>query len=249
MLVTAAAAVSVAAGAWFITVERRAADPLVPLAFFRRRQFVGANVIWLLGAMTCWGAVFFLAVTLQTTLGVRPLAAGLLLTPIYIIMMAGSPVSGAAASRTGGRPVIVAGLVTYTAGLWLLSTIHASTTIPWGVLAPTAVFAIGMATFTAPLAAATMSALDDEHQGIASGVNNAMAQLASLLAIIVLPAMAGLAGASSLEGAVLAEAYPRALGQPPLSRSWESQSHCSPCSRGDPPPKSGGPHAPARDAR
>jgi uncharacterized membrane protein YozB (DUF420 family) len=68
-----------------------------------------------------------------------------------------------------------------------------------------------MALFTAPLAAATMRALDDEDQGIASGVNNAMGQLAGLLAIIVLPALAGLAGASSLGGAVLAEAYPRAL--------------------------------------
>lgn len=76
---------------------------------------------------------------------------------------------------------------------------------------PLAVFAAGMAMFTAPLAAATMGALSDEDQGIASGVNNAMGQLAGLLAIIVLPALAGLAGASSLGGAVLADAYPRAL--------------------------------------
>lgn len=99
-----------AAGAWFIRVERRASDPLLPLAFFGRRQFVGANSIWLLGCMTSWGAVFFLAVALQTTLGLRPVTAGLLLTPIYLVMMAGSPLSGAIAGRFGGRRVIVAGL-------------------------------------------------------------------------------------------------------------------------------------------
>jgi EmrB/QacA subfamily drug resistance transporter len=210
-LVMAAAAVGVAASAWFIRVERHASDPLLPLAFFRRRPFVGANVIWLLGCMTCWGAVFFLAVSLQTTLGLRPVTAGLLLTPIYLVMMVGSPLAGALAGRLGSRRVIMAGLAIYTLGLWLLGDIDAAAVVPWGVLVPLTVFAVGMAVFTAPLAAATMNALADEDQGIASGVNNAMGQLAGLLAIIVLPALAGLAGAGSLGGAVLAEAYPRAL--------------------------------------
>lgn len=211
VLVATAVVLGVAAGAWFITVERRAADPLLPLAFFHRRQFVGANLIWLLGSMTCWGAVFFLAVSLQVTLGLRPLTAGLLVTPIYLLMMAGSPLAGAVASRIGRRRVIVAGLTVYTAGLWLLSTIDASSAVPWGVLLPLGVFAAGMATFTAPLAAAAMSALDDQDQGVASGVNSTMGQLSGLLAIIVLPVLAGLAGASSFAGAAFSEAYPRAL--------------------------------------
>jgi EmrB/QacA subfamily drug resistance transporter len=211
ILVAVAVAVAVAAGTWFVGIERRSTDPLLPLAFFRRRQFVGANLVWLLGCMTSWGAVFFLAVTLQTTLGLRPITAGLLLTPIYLVMMVGSPLAGAAAGRLGRRRVVVAGLATYTAGLWLLSTIDTSSAVPWGVLGPLAVFAVGMATFTAPLASATMSALDDEDQGVASGVNNAMGQLAGLLAIIVLPAVAGLAGASSFAGPAFSEAYPRAL--------------------------------------
>lgn len=206
-----AAAVGGAALVWFIRTERRASDPLLPPAFFRRRQFVGANVVWLLGCMTSWGAVFFLAVTLQTTMGLRPIAAGLLLTPIYLVMMVGSPLAGAIAGRVGRRRVIATGLAVYTAGLWLLSDIGSASTVPWGVLVPLAVVATGMAMFTAPLAAATLSGLDEADQGIASGVNNAMGQLAGLLAIIVLPALAGLAGAGSLGGAVLAEAYPQAL--------------------------------------
>ncbi|HSK90589.1 MAG TPA: MFS transporter [Euzebyales bacterium] len=210
-LVAVAAVVGVAAGIWFIRVEHHTPDPLLPLGLLRRRPFVGANVIWLLGAMTCWGAVFFLAVHLQVTLGLRPITAGMLLTPIYLVMVAGSPAAAAAAGRFGRRWVVVAGLAVYAGGLLLLSAVDAAATVPWGVLAPLAVFAVGMATFTAPLAAAAMSALDDEDQGIASGVNNAMGQLAGLLAIIVLPALAGLAGARRFAGPAFFAAYPRAL--------------------------------------
>jgi MFS family permease len=145
------------------------------------------------------------------TLGLRPITAGLLLTPIYLVMMVGSPLSAALAARVGSRPVVVGGLAVYSAGLGLLSTVDVTSAVPWGVLAPLAVFAGGMAVITAPLTTATMNALDDADQGTASGVNNAMGQLAGLLAIIVLPALAGLAGASRFAGPAFSAAYPRAL--------------------------------------
>ncbi len=205
------AAVGGAALAWFVRLERRAPDPLLPLALFRQRRFVGANAVWLVGCMTSWGAMFFLSVTLQLSLGLRPLAAGLLLTPVYVVMMVGSPLAGWAAARLGSLVVIVAGLTGYVVGLWLLSGVSRASPLPWGVLAPLALFAVGMATFTAPLAAAGMRALPETDQGIASGVNNAAGQLAGLLAIIVLPTLAGLEGTHSFDGATLAETYPRAL--------------------------------------
>jgi Na+/melibiose symporter-like transporter len=148
-VVAVAAAAGVVAVVWFIRIEQHALDPLVPLAVFRRRQFVGANVVWLLAAMTSWGAVFFLAVHLQVTLGLRPIVAGLLLTPIYLVMMAGSPLAAALARRFGRRQLVLTGLAVYAMGLWLLSTVDAASTVPWGVLAPLAVFAVGMAAFTA----------------------------------------------------------------------------------------------------
>lgn len=61
--------------------------------------------------------------------------------------------------------MVVTSLAVCAAGLWLLSTVDAATTVPWGVLGPLAVFAVGMATFTAPVATAAMSALDDRDQG------------------------------------------------------------------------------------
>jgi EmrB/QacA subfamily drug resistance transporter len=189
-----ATATAVVAAAGFVLVERRAADPMLPLRIFGRRRFLGGNLVWLLGSMTSWGAVFFLAVTLQTTLGLRPLAAGLTLVPIYLVMMVGAPLAGRLAERVGPRLPILAGLGVYTAGLWLLSWIGPGSAVVPDVLLAVAVLAAGMATFTAPLAAVTLGSLDDADQGVASGVNNAMGQLAGLLAVVILPALAGLGG-------------------------------------------------------
>ena len=205
-----ALAIAVVAAIAFVAIERRVADPMLPLRFFRNRVFLGGNLIWLLGCLTSWGAVFFVAVTLQVTLGLRPFVAGLVLTPIYLVMMVGSPLAGRLAARLGSRRPIVAGLSVYAVGLLLLSRIGASSTVGFDVLPAIVVFALGMAVFSAPLGAATMGALGDEDQGVASGMNNAMGQLAGLLAMIVLPAVAGLGGAS-LDGPAFAVGYPIAL--------------------------------------
>ena len=187
-------ATAAASGTAFVLIERHVDDPMVPLRFFRRRAFLGGNLVWLLGALTSWGAVFFLAISLQTTLGLRPFAAGLVLVPIYLVMMAGSPVAGRLAGRLGPRPPILVGLAVYVMGLWLLGQIGPTSPVVPDVLVAVGVMAVGMASFTAPLATVTMESLDDADQGVASGVNNAMGQLAGLLAVVVLPGLAGLAG-------------------------------------------------------
>jgi MFS family permease len=109
-------------------------------------------------------------------------------------MMVGSPLAGRLAERVGARPLILAGLAVYAAGLWLLSLISPASAIVPDVMVGVGVMALGMATFTAPLAAVTMGSLDEADQGVASGVNNAMGQLAGLLAVVILPSLAGLAG-------------------------------------------------------
>jgi EmrB/QacA subfamily drug resistance transporter len=205
-----ATVLAVVATAGFLLVERRSQDPLLPLALFRRRRFVGGNIVWLLACLTSWGATFFLAVTLQTTLGYRPAAAGLLLTPIYAVMMVGSPLAGRLAQRVGPTWPVVGGLVVYVAGLWMLSAVGAGTSLA-RLLTSIGVFAVGMAALTAPLATATLGALDETDQGLASGVNNAMGQLAGLLAIVVLPAAAGLSGGSAFGGVEFAAGYASAL--------------------------------------
>jgi EmrB/QacA subfamily drug resistance transporter len=206
----AALAIAAAAGVALVVVERRAADPLLPTGLFRNHLFLWGNTTWLLACLASWGAVFFLAVMLQATMGWRPLIAGLTLTPIYLVMMVGSPLMGKVADRVGVRAPIVLGLGIFAIGLFLLSRLGPGSDPVLGVGGALLVFAAGMAIFTAPLASVTIGALDDGDQGVASGVNNAMGQLAGLLGIAILPVAAGLAGVA-LDDDRFADGYVRAL--------------------------------------
>lgn len=202
--------VAVFTGTVFVRGQRHAVDPVLPRRLLGRRPFLGGNLIWLVACITSWGAVFFVAVMLQTSLGLSPMAAGLLLTPIYLVMMIGSPLVGKFADRIGPRSPILGGLSVYACGLLLLSRIGPTSPVVPDVLLGILVMAVGMATFTAPLAAATMGALDEADQGVASAFNNIMGQLAGLLAIVVLPAAAGIGGVAFGDPA-FALGYGRAL--------------------------------------
>jgi EmrB/QacA subfamily drug resistance transporter len=210
ILPVAAVAVAVLATVLFVMVERRVEAPMLPLRLLHRRVFVGGNLVTLLAYMTSSGAFFFVAVSVQTTLGYRPLLAGVALMPLYIVMTLGAPLSGRLADRTGPRIPTLAGLAVYTAGVWMLSGIGPGSGLLADVLPGLVVTACGAATFGPPLATATLGALDDADQGVASGVNNAVGQLAGLLAIAVLPAVAGLTDAP-VGGAVFASGYSQAL--------------------------------------
>lgn len=198
------------AGTAFVRLQRHAADPLLPRRFLGRRRFLGGNIIWLVACITSWGAIFFVAVTLQTTLGLTAMTAGLLLTPIYLVMMIGSPLVGRLADRIGPRVPILGGLLVYAGGLLLLSRIGPTSTVVPDVVLGILIMGVGMATFTAPLAAATLGSVEQDDQGVASAFNNITGQLAGLLAVVLLPAAAGLAGVAFSDPA-LSLGYGRAL--------------------------------------
>jgi EmrB/QacA subfamily drug resistance transporter len=192
LLPLTAVLVAVLAESLFVAVEGRAKQPMLPLRLLQRRVFVGGNLVWLLACLTSTGAFFFVAVSLQTTLGYRPLVAGLALVPLYLVMTFGSPLSGKLADRIGPRLPTLVGLVVYSAGL---CGIGPGSELVSDVLPGLIVLASGMAMFGPPLTTATLGALDDADQGIASGTINAVGQLGGLLAIAVLPAAAGLSNA------------------------------------------------------
>ena len=205
-----ATVVAVVAAGLFVVVEQRVKEPILPLRLLRRRVFVGGNLVTLLSYMVSSGTFFFVAISLQTTLGLRPLVAGLALLPLYLVMTFGSPLSGKLADRIGPKIPILAGLGVYTVGVWMLSGIGPGSTLLSAVLPGLIVVACGTALFGPPLTTATLGALDDADQGVASGANNAVGQLAGLLAIAVLPAAAGLSNAP-VGGAAFAAGHTQAL--------------------------------------
>jgi EmrB/QacA subfamily drug resistance transporter len=187
-----AAAIGATALVGFPLIEIRADAPLLRLGLFRSRQFTGANLTTLAVYAALGGALFLLALQLQQSLHYSALAAGLATLPITVIMLIGSPYAGAVAERTGPRLPMTVGPLVAAAGLVLMARITPGASYLQAVLPAVAVFGVGLTITIAPLTAAVLAAVSDNLAGTASGVNNAIARLAGLLAIAVLPVAAGI---------------------------------------------------------
>ncbi len=193
--VLATAVVGVLGLAAFVVVERRSAHPMLPLGIFSSRQFTAANLVTFVVYAALGGALFLLAVDLQQALRFSPMAAGAALFPVTVIMLLFSARAGALAQRIGPRWPMTIGPVIVTAGLLLMRRISPGGHYASVILPAVVVFGAGLALTVAPLTATVLAAADERHAGVASGVNNAVARAASLLAVAVLPAVAGLTGA------------------------------------------------------
>jgi EmrB/QacA subfamily drug resistance transporter len=196
------AVAGVAAGAAFVLLERRRGrhpeqvPPMLPLGIFSSRQFTAINLITFVvyGAM---GAVFFLLVLdLQVVAGFTPLQAGISLLPSTAALLLLSSRAGALAQRFGPRWLMTGGLLVAAAGLALLTRIGPHTSYVADVLPAVLLFGIGLSMTVAPLTATVLASADERHAGVASGVNNATARAAGLLAVAGLPAAVGLSGAA-----------------------------------------------------
>jgi MFS family permease len=181
----------------FLAVELRSDHPMLPLGIFRNRQFSGANATTLAVYAALSGAFFLLAVELQSTLGYSALEAGSALLPVTLIMLALSARAGALAQRIGPRLPMAIGPLGVAAGLLLWTRVDAGSTYVGAVLPGAVVFGLGLSLTVAPLTATIMAAADEEHLGVASGVNNAVARVAGLLAVALLPTVVGLDTAGS----------------------------------------------------
>jgi EmrB/QacA subfamily drug resistance transporter len=197
---TAAGVVALAA---FVLVERRSPHPLVPPALFRNPIFSAANAVTLLiyGALS---VVFVLLVLqLQTVAGFSPLAAGTSLLPLTAIMLLFSARVGALAGRIGPRLPMTVGPLVSACGLLLLLRVGQGASWFTDVLPAMVVFGAGMTLTVSPLTATVLDAAPDRFAGSASGVNNAVARAAGLLAVAIIPGLAGIAGEDYTEPAVL----------------------------------------------
>ena len=188
------ALIGVVALAAFLVAERRGRDPMLPLSIFASRQFSAANAVTfaVYGAL---GGVFFLLVAfLQISIGYSAIAAGAASLPVTALMLLLSPRAGALAQRIGPRIPLTVGPLLIAAGMLLMTQIEPGGSYVVNVLPAVLVYGLGLSLVVAPVTATVLAAADANHAGVASGVNNAVARVAGLVAIAVLPLVAGLGG-------------------------------------------------------
>jgi EmrB/QacA subfamily drug resistance transporter len=194
------AAVGVIALIAFFVIEARKRAPMLPLGLFRIAQFAGANATTLAVYAALGGAFFLIAVELQTALGYSAIETGAAFVPITVLMLLLSPRFGALSQRIGARIPMTVGPFVVGVGLVLFARIEPGAHYATTVLPAAIVFGLGLSITVAPLTAAVLGAVETERAGIASGVNNAVARVAGLLAIAVLGAIVSAHFATRLDG-------------------------------------------------
>jgi EmrB/QacA subfamily drug resistance transporter len=195
----------------FFVGERRSPNPMLPLEIFRSRQFSAANAVTFV-VYAALGGVFFLLVSfLQISLGYTPIEAGAASLPVTLLMLLLSARSGAMAQRIGARIPLTVGPLVIAIGLLWMSRIEPGDSYVTAILPPVIVFGLGLTLVVAPVTATVLAAADSRHSGIASGVNNAVARVAGLLAVAVLPIIAGLSGDSFYDPAKMTDGFQMAM--------------------------------------
>jgi EmrB/QacA subfamily drug resistance transporter len=211
--VAAALAGGVLALIGFVAVEGQVRSPMLPLGLFGSRPFTGANLLTLALYFALSGVLFFLPFELIRGQGYSATAAGAALLPFPIVMGLGSGRAGALADRFGARLPLTVGPLVAGLGFLLLAVPLPGAGYWTSILPALLVLAVGMTITVAPLTTTVMSAVGGDYAGTASGVNNAVARTAGVLAIAVLGLLFIAVYDDSLREAA-AGALPPELAQP-----------------------------------
>jgi EmrB/QacA subfamily drug resistance transporter len=170
----------------FVAWERRAAEPMLPMRFFRNRAFSAANASSLFMYFGMFGSIFLLTQFFQTAQGYTPLESGLRVLPWTAMPMFVAPIAGALSDRIGGRPFMAVGLALQAIGLAWIASATSATTGYGSLVGPFIVSGIGMGMFFAPVANVVLSAVRPQEEGKASGANNAIREVGGVLGVAVL---------------------------------------------------------------
>lgn len=206
-----AAVVAAVSAVAFLVVEHREAEPMLQLGIFADRTFSASNAMTFLvyGALGAMG--FFVTLQLQTVVGYGALAAGIAFLPMTVAMLFLASAGGRLATRIGPRLPMTVGPVIMGVATLMLMRIDADSGYWLDVFPGAALFGLGLSVMVAPLTATVLAAAPDEHAGIASGVNNAVARSGTLIAVAALPVAVGLGGGDYDDPAVFDPAYGSAM--------------------------------------
>ncbi len=190
----------------FVLHQWRTPHALVPLGLFADRVFTALNICTfaIYGALS--GGMFLLVLQLQYVTGYSPLEAGLATLPPTILLLLFSGRAGALGERIGPRLPMTFGPLIAAASMLLYLRIDADATLV-EVIAPGIVFGIGLTILVAPLTTSVLASAPADQTGIASGINNAVARTAALLAVAAIPPLAGIAGADFSSPEVFSPGY------------------------------------------
>jgi EmrB/QacA subfamily drug resistance transporter len=178
----------------FVAWELRAKSPMLPMHFFRDRTFALTNVASLLMFFGMFGSIFLLAQFFQTVQHYSPLQSGLRILPWTMMPIFVAPIAGALSDRIGGQRLMTVGLTLQAAGLFWIAAVNTATVAYADLIGPFMLSGAGMALFYAPVANVVLSSVRPEHEGKASGANNAIRELGGVFGVAVLAAVFSHAG-------------------------------------------------------
>jgi EmrB/QacA subfamily drug resistance transporter len=198
----------------FVVWEARSPHPMLPLSLFRRRNFAVGNIETFSMYAGLGLLFFFLVLFLQQVAGYSALEAGTTTIPVTLVMFLLSMRFGALADRYGPRFFMGVGPLIAAVGLAFFLRLDADVDYLTELLPGLLIFSVGLALTVAPLTATVLADADEHNAGIASGVNNAIARVASLIAIAAVGAVVSSAFGSALRDELGAQA-----GRPEVARA------------------------------
>ncbi|MEV5105438.1 MFS transporter [Streptomyces massasporeus] len=212
LVVVVSAVAGLAAAVAFVVVERRRPDPMMPLDIFASRQFTAVNLVTLCVYAALGGFFFLAALQLQVVVGYSALAAGTALLPTTVLMLLLSARSGELADRIGPRIPLTVGPLLCAAGMLMMLRVGPGASYVTDVLPALVVLGLGLVTLVAPLTATVLGSVSVVRAGLASGINNAAARAAGLLAVAALPLLVGMGEEAYRQPAAFDTAFDKAMG-------------------------------------
>jgi EmrB/QacA subfamily drug resistance transporter len=187
--VVAALVAGLALLAAFLAWERRARNPMLPLALFRYRGFSTANGVSFFMYAGLFGALFLMAQFLQNALGYSPLQAGIRLLPWTATPMLIAPIAGGLADRYGNRPFMVLGMVMQAVGLGWVALIASPHVGSLQLAIALTVAGVGTSLCFPTVANSVMGSVPPQEAGVASGTNSSLRELGGVFGVAVLAAV------------------------------------------------------------